>query len=121
MRETRLKVPKGANGKFRWYVRDPENRLLAMGPPAGFNSEEEACANYDSLEDRIVSESTLFGLRNDAFQDAKNKLTNIANDLFLARRDLVAERKNTARLKVKFACALVVTSLAAAWFSRWVF
>lgn len=49
-----IEIGEGKDGKFRFFVRDEDGKLLAMSGPGGFASEKEARAAIDSLKEVVA-------------------------------------------------------------------
>jgi hypothetical protein len=50
-----IEIGEGKDGKFRFFVRDGEDKLLAMSSPGGFATEKEARTAIDTLKEVIRS------------------------------------------------------------------
>jgi uncharacterized protein YegP (UPF0339 family) len=48
-----IEIAEGKDGKFRFFVRDGEGKLLAMSSPGGYASEKEARTAIDALKKAI--------------------------------------------------------------------
>jgi hypothetical protein len=48
-----IEIAEGKDGKYRFFVRDGEGKLLAMSSPGGFATEKEARAGVDVLKEAI--------------------------------------------------------------------
>jgi uncharacterized protein YegP (UPF0339 family) len=53
-----IEISEGKDGKFRFFVRDGEGKLLAMSSPGGFATEKDARAAIDSLK-AVISRATV--------------------------------------------------------------
>jgi hypothetical protein len=50
-----IEIGEGKDGKFRFFVRDADGKLLAMSGPGGFATEKEARAAVDTLKEVVRS------------------------------------------------------------------
>jgi hypothetical protein len=50
-----IEIGEGKDGKFRFFVRDGDGKLLAMSSPSGFASEKEARMAIDVLREVVRS------------------------------------------------------------------
>jgi hypothetical protein len=50
-----IEIGEGKDGKFRFFVRDSEGKLLAMSSPGGFASEKEARTAISTLKEVVSS------------------------------------------------------------------
>jgi len=48
-----IEVAEGKDGRFRFFVRDGDGKLLAMSSPGGFASEKDAKETINDLKDVI--------------------------------------------------------------------
>jgi uncharacterized protein YegP (UPF0339 family) len=48
-----IEVAEGRDGKFRFFVRDSEGKLLAMSSPGGFATEKDAKEGIDALKEAL--------------------------------------------------------------------
>lgn len=49
-----IEIGEGKDGKFRFFVRDSEGKLLAMSGPGGFASVDDAKTAIESLRDVVA-------------------------------------------------------------------
>ncbi|MCC6421404.1 MAG: hypothetical protein IT429_24455 [Gemmataceae bacterium] len=67
-----IEVGEGKDGKFRFFVRDGDGKLLAMSGPGGFASVKEAEAAVDRLKE-VVSKAKVAILKKDSKKTKKDK------------------------------------------------
>ena len=48
-----IEIQEGGDGKFRFFVRNADDKLLAMSSPGGYATEKDARAALDDLKDVI--------------------------------------------------------------------
>jgi hypothetical protein len=67
-----IEIGEGKDGKFRFFVRDAEDKLVAMSSPGGFASVKDAQAAIDRLKE-IVSKAKVTILKKDSKKSKKDK------------------------------------------------
>jgi uncharacterized protein YegP (UPF0339 family) len=67
-----IEIGKGKDGKFRFFVRDGEGKLLAMSGPRGFASEKEARAAIATFKEVVRSAPVTIAKKKDK-KGAKEK------------------------------------------------
>ena len=56
-----IEITEGKDGKFRFFVRNAEGKLLAMSSPGGFASEKEASRAIAELKEVVKSAKVTHG------------------------------------------------------------
>jgi hypothetical protein len=56
-----IEITEGKDGKFRFFVRNDEGKLLAMSSPGGFASQKEASAAITELKEVIRTAKVTIG------------------------------------------------------------
>jgi uncharacterized protein YegP (UPF0339 family) len=56
-----IEITEGKDGKFRFFVRNGEGKLLAMSSPTGFASEKDASKAIDELKEAVKSAKVTHG------------------------------------------------------------
>jgi hypothetical protein len=68
-----IEIREGKDGKFRFFVLDGEDKLLAMSSPGGFATEKEARAGVDTLKQAISRAKVVVKGAKDEKKGAKDK------------------------------------------------
>jgi hypothetical protein len=68
-----IEIGEGKDGKFRFFVRDGEGKLLAMSGPGGFASEKEARTAVDTLKEVVKSAKVTLAKKKTRDKDKKDK------------------------------------------------
>lgn len=50
-----IEVNEGKDGKYRFFIRDAEGKLLAMSGPTGFEKKDDAVKALDHLKDVLAT------------------------------------------------------------------
>jgi hypothetical protein len=66
-----IEVAEGKDGKYRFFVRDGEGKLLAMSSPGGFATTKEANEAIDTLKE-VISSAKVTNVKKDE-KDAKKE------------------------------------------------
>jgi uncharacterized protein YegP (UPF0339 family) len=69
-----IEIGEGKDGKFRFFVRDDEGKLLAMSSPSGFESVKDAQEAIGTLKE-VISTAKVTTLKKDAKKDGAKKDT----------------------------------------------
>jgi hypothetical protein len=67
-----IEIGEGKDGKFRFFVRDDEAKLVAMSSPGGFATVTDAKAAIEQLKE-IVSKAKVVMLKKDSKEGKKDK------------------------------------------------
>lgn len=59
-----IEITEGKDGKFRFFVRDGDGKLLAMSGPGGFESTKDAQASIDQLK-TVISKAKVTTVKKD--------------------------------------------------------
>lgn len=70
-----IEVAEGKDGKFRFFVRSSDGKLLAMSSPGGFATEKDAAKAIDELKD-VLGKAKVTAAKKDTKKDKdKDKAT----------------------------------------------
>jgi hypothetical protein len=70
-KEGAIEIAEGKDGKFRFFVRDDEGKLLAMSSPGGFASVKDAQKAIDELKDVIKTAKVTVAKKDGKEKDKK--------------------------------------------------
>lgn len=59
-----IEISEGKDGKFRFFVRDGDGKLLAMSGPGGFESAKDAQASIEQLK-TVISKAKVTNVKKD--------------------------------------------------------
>lgn len=65
-----IEISEGKDGKFRFFVRDEDDKLLAMSSPGGFASEKDAQKAVEELKEVIAKAKVTKGKKKAKDKDA---------------------------------------------------
>ncbi|MFO0879856.1 MAG: hypothetical protein U0840_21120 [Gemmataceae bacterium] len=72
-----VEVNEGKDGKFRFFIRDAEGKLLAMSSPSGFATAKDASKAVDDLKEIVATAKVTVGKapakKTDKDKDKKDK------------------------------------------------
>jgi len=66
-----VEVNEGKDGKFRFFVRDAEGKMLAMSGPSGFETKADAVEAIETLKSVLPSAKMSAGKKDDKSKDDK--------------------------------------------------